>query len=204
MSGFAECARPLAPASERLYLQAVMGFYRFLAAEQLASPALPRLQQIIKLRARKTGQRLPQFPREAIERVLREMQGRMQNAECRMQNGEAEADGKADGKTDAEADAYTARKTNSEAERLRFLRDRAFLLTLADTACGCMRPANCGAGILTGTKAVRCSSARAISRMWCFLAAARPGAARISGSPRPAGRRQRASAGLPAPLCAPR
>ncbi len=112
---FAAWLKGHAPATEHLYLQAAMGFYKFLSAERLASPTLPRIEQLIKMRARKSGQRLPQFPREAIEQVLEGML----NAECEMMNGET--------------------------ERLRRLRDRAFLVTLADTglrvheACGLRR-----------------------------------------------------------------
>lgn len=67
---FATWLKGHAPATEQLYLQAAMGFYKFLSAERLASPTLPRIEQLIKMRSRKTGQRLPQFPREAIEQVL--------------------------------------------------------------------------------------------------------------------------------------
>lgn len=41
---FAAALKTMAPASERLYLQAVAGFYDFLAAERMASPNLPRLK----------------------------------------------------------------------------------------------------------------------------------------------------------------
>lgn len=107
---FAAWLKDYAPATEQLYLQAVVGFYEFLTAEGLSAPNLHRVRQLVRMRGRKTGQRLPQFPREAIERILESML----NAEGRILNGETDAD-----KTDA--------------ERLRFLRDRAFLITLADT-----------------------------------------------------------------------
>ncbi len=111
---FAASLKSLSPATEQLYLQAAVGFYRFLAAEALTSPNLPRIAQIVKMRSRRAGQRLPQFPREAIETVLTFLQ--------------------APSPTGAE-----------DAELLRWLRDRAFLLTLADTglrvheACGLRR-----------------------------------------------------------------
>src|SRR5689334_23417013 len=41
---FAAALKKHASSTERLYLQAVMGFYEFLAAERLASPTLPRLR----------------------------------------------------------------------------------------------------------------------------------------------------------------
>ncbi len=91
-------------ATERLYTQAVKGFYAYLAAERLAEINLPRLEQLVKQRARRAGQRLPQFPREDIERVLEFVNNITNNL-----------------------------SDNSPEERLRALRDRAFLLTLADT-----------------------------------------------------------------------
>lgn len=90
------------PASERLYLTAAAGFYRYLAAESLAPVNLPRIKWLIDQRARKVQPRLPQFPREEIEQVLNYAQSL----------AEAPAEG---------------------IERLCNLRDRAFLLTLADT-----------------------------------------------------------------------
>jgi site-specific recombinase XerD len=91
------------PASEQVYLQAVAGFYNFLAAERLADVNLPRLALLIKQRARRPGIRLPQFPAADIERVLEFVSdpSSLSNA--------------------------------GETEYLRALRDRAFLLTLADT-----------------------------------------------------------------------
>ena len=102
---FAAWLKSHAPATEQLYLQAAVGFYEFLAAEGLAAPNLHRVRQLVRMRGRKTGQRLPQFPREAIEQVL----AQMLDAEHEIQNEE------------------------TDAEQLRFLRDRAFLVTLADT-----------------------------------------------------------------------
>ena len=91
------------PASEQVYLQAVAGFYNFLAAEQLANVNLPRLTLLIRQRARRPGIRLPQFPGDDIERVLSFV-----------------AD-----------EAFV--EVGDETPRLRAMRDRAFLLTLADT-----------------------------------------------------------------------
>ncbi|MBL6983104.1 MAG: tyrosine-type recombinase/integrase [Anaerolineales bacterium] len=92
-----------APSTERLYLTAVTGFYEYLVAEQLCEINLPRLRLLIRNRARRPGQRLPQFPREDIEKVL----------------------------------LYALKLAEQPAEddvhRLRNLRDRAFLLVLADT-----------------------------------------------------------------------
>lgn len=95
--------KDFAPATERLYLTAVTGFYEYLAAEKLCDINLPRLRSLIKQRARRPGQRLPQFPRDDIENVL------------------------------LYALNLAEMPAEDENHRLRDLRDRAFLLVLADT-----------------------------------------------------------------------
>ncbi len=92
-----------APSSERLYLTATTGFYEYLSAENLADINLPRIRLLIKQRARRPGQRLPQFPSDAIDKIVDHM--------LELSNLPA----------------------SDEIERLRNLRDRAFLITLADT-----------------------------------------------------------------------
>lgn len=107
--------KPYAPATERLYLIATAGFYEYLAAEKLSTPNLPRLRMLIRQRGRKQGQRLPQFPRTNIEIIL------------------------------DYANNLALCITQDESEQLRNLRDRAFLITLADSglrvheACGLRR-----------------------------------------------------------------
>ncbi len=91
------------PATERLYVQAMASFYEYVAAERLADINLPRLRLLIRQRARRPGIRLPQFPAQDIGRVLEFVA----------------------------APAFISGL--DEPERLRALRDRAFLLTLADT-----------------------------------------------------------------------
>jgi len=95
--------KSFSPATEQLYVRATARFYKYLAAERLAEINLPRMDLLIEQRTRKPGLRLPQFPTDSIERVL-----------------------------DFVSDASSL-ASESEIERLRALRDRAFLLTLADT-----------------------------------------------------------------------
>lgn len=100
---FATWLKDYAPATEQLYLTAAAGFYEYLAAERLAELNLPRMRLLMRQRARKPGQRLPQFPRNDIEITI----------------------------------VYAINLASAPAEdengRLINLRDRAFLLTLADT-----------------------------------------------------------------------
>ena len=100
---FASALKNHAPSTESLYLTAAAGFYQYLAADRLADVNLSRVRLLIRQRARRSGQRLPQFPREDIEKIL----------------------DYATNLVDVSA--------HNEAERLRNLRDRAFLLCLADT-----------------------------------------------------------------------
>jgi integrase/recombinase XerC len=94
-----------APTTERLYLTTATGFFEFLAADNLAVINLARIRLLIRQRARRPGQRLPQFPKDAIDQVL----------------------DKVDELLTKEIDPKDPHA------RLRNLRDRAFLLTLADT-----------------------------------------------------------------------
>ena len=92
-----------AATTERLYLTAIIGFFEFLVAERLVEINLPRVRLLIQQRARKPGQRLPQFPASQIDLILEK------------------------------ADELLTRPSEDEPERLVNLRDRAFLYTLADT-----------------------------------------------------------------------
>jgi site-specific recombinase XerD len=104
-----------APSTERLYLTAVSRFYEYLSSENMATVNLSRIQMLIHQRARKPGQRLPMFPRDNIDTIV----------ECMLSINYAQI--------------------ASPEEKLRNLRDRAFLITLADTglrvheACGLRR-----------------------------------------------------------------
>lgn len=112
---YAARLKDYAPATERLYLTAIVGFYDYLAGDNLAVVNLPRIRLIIRQRARRPGLRLPQFPQNDLDKVLQY------------------------------ATQLNTKTSADEQEKLRDLRDRAFLLTLADTglrvheACGMRR-----------------------------------------------------------------
>jgi integrase/recombinase XerC len=99
----AQALKNYSPASEQLYLAATTGLFKFLSAEKLSEINLPRLDLLRLQRARRPGTRLPQFPRDEIEQILIFV-------------------------TD-----FTNNLSDNFIIRLRAMRDRAFLLTLADT-----------------------------------------------------------------------
>lgn len=90
-------------ASEQVYITATVGLYEFIAGENLAPVNLPRVRLLVKQRTRIPGVRLPQFPKNDIEKVI------------------------------DYAESLTIKATESQEERLINLRDRAFLICLADT-----------------------------------------------------------------------
>ncbi|RLE05916.1 MAG: hypothetical protein DRJ13_01125 [Bacteroidetes bacterium] len=103
IADFAADLKSYSPNTEQLYITAATGFYEYLAAEKLADIKLPRLRMLIKRRSRRTGQRLPQFPKEDILIVLNY------------------------------AKSLNRIPVEKKRQRLQLLRDRAFILTLADT-----------------------------------------------------------------------
>ncbi|MCK5054236.1 MAG: site-specific integrase, partial [Anaerolineales bacterium] len=103
IADFAAALKSYAPASERLYLTATAGWYEYLAAEELAEINLSRVRMLIRRRGRRPGQRLPQFPRRQIENTIEYASNLIRSA------------------------------VDDERAHLRNLRDRGFLLTLADT-----------------------------------------------------------------------
>mgnify|MGYP005853099149 CR=1 FL=1 len=96
-------------ATEQLYLQAAKGFYLFVDAERLAEINQSRVRVLIRQRSRRPGIRFPQFPTAEIERLLEQAEN-VQNLISSTHEGEDPA-----------------------LVRLRAARDRAFLITLADT-----------------------------------------------------------------------
>lgn len=99
----ATALKDFSSATEQVYMTATVGLYEFIAGENLAQINLPRVRLLIKQRTRKPGVRLPQFPKADIETVL------------------------------DYAENLASKPTESVEERLINLRDRAFLITLADT-----------------------------------------------------------------------
>lgn len=108
-------ALALSASTQKLYASAVSGFYKYLAARSLAQVNLQALEEIFRQHLKRPGKRLPQFPKDDIEKVL------------------------------AYAEELVRTPTEDERDRLIHLRDRAFILTLADTglrvheACGLKR-----------------------------------------------------------------
>ncbi len=103
LSLFIDYLHDYSAATERLYLTAFYRFLEFLSAQDNSAINLPHFRLIIRHRARRYGQRLPQFPRSEIEEIIKY------------------------------AINITNQMPESEAERLRLLRDKALLLTLADS-----------------------------------------------------------------------
>jgi len=95
---FLDYLKDYSPATERLYIQAVVGFYKYLQAEELAAFNIEKMSQIVKMRIRGIGTRMPQFPIQAIEKVISH---------------------------------YI--QSQPSGDKLIYLRDRALILTLADT-----------------------------------------------------------------------
>lgn len=112
---FAAELKSYAPATEQCYLTAATGLFEYIAGEEIMEINLPRVRLLIKQRARRPGIRLPQFPRNQIEDVI------------------------------DFALALIQQIVEDDRQRLINYRDRAFLVTLADTglrvheACGLRR-----------------------------------------------------------------
>lgn len=108
VSPLAAYLKTYSPTTEQLYLQAVKGFFEYLDSERFAEVNLSRVRVLIRQRSRRPGIRLPQFPADDIECILAFVDN-IENIATMPENED---------------------NTNL---RLRAMRDRAFLLTLADT-----------------------------------------------------------------------
>jgi site-specific recombinase XerD len=106
---FAEYIKVYAPATEHLYMQAVKSFYQYVDANRLADINQSRVILLIRQWLRRPSIRFPQFPGEEIHKLLNEVK----HVEKLMVTSNSIEE--------------------SSAIKLRAYRDRAFLLTLADT-----------------------------------------------------------------------
>ncbi|NPV40302.1 MAG: tyrosine-type recombinase/integrase [Anaerolineae bacterium] len=115
ISWFATDLKDYAATSEQLYITSLKGFLEYLVAEELADINLSKVKLLIRQRTRKPGKRLPQFPANAIQKILDHLEN------------------------------MQIQRSEDENDYLRALRDKAFLITLADTglrvheACGLRR-----------------------------------------------------------------
>lgn len=68
--GLCDDLKRLAPASERLYLQAILKFYKYLAAEEMANVNIEKVRLQIEMHSRRAGERMIQFDLKAVETLL--------------------------------------------------------------------------------------------------------------------------------------
>ena len=100
---FAYDLKGYSASSEQLYITAAKGYLEYLIAEDLSNINLSKVKLLIKQRTRKPGKRLPQFPTDDILKILNIVENNQ------------------------------IAGLNDDKNKLRALRDIAFLLTLADT-----------------------------------------------------------------------
>lgn len=103
ISWFAHDLKNYAATTEQLYITAAKGFLEYLVAEDLADVNLSKVKLLIHQRTRRPGKRLPQFPADNIARIIDHLE------------------------------KIPVNENKDDDEYLRALRDRAFLITLADT-----------------------------------------------------------------------
>ena len=103
VSWFINDLKEYSPASEQLYITALKAFIEYLIAEDLTKMNISKIKLLIRQRTRKIGKRLPQFPSDHINTII----------------------------THLENTSFL--EITNKQEKLRALRDRAFLITLADT-----------------------------------------------------------------------
>jgi integrase/recombinase XerC len=145
--------RRFSPATVSLYLTSVTGFFEYLSLELGLPLNLDLLRRLVKSKAPRTRRRLPQFSWDDIEQVIDYC---LQEVDL---------------------------SSTDPHERLRQLRDRAFVLTLADTglrvheACGLVRGDfdwNRSAALITGKgdkQAIVRFSKRAMQSLKHYLSA---------------------------------
>lgn len=101
---FANDLKANSSSTEQLYIIAVKGYFEYLTAENLTSINLAKLKLLIQQRTRRPSKRLPQFPANSINKIIELL---LKQDYCS--------------------------NSNNPIDHLRELRDRAFLITLADT-----------------------------------------------------------------------
>lgn len=104
---FVDYMKHLSPATESLYLQVIKSFFKFLDAENLITVNLSRVRMLIRQRIRRAKHQALQYPEKDIKHLI-EVMSNLQTISV--------ADGN--------------QLDNLE---LRYVRDRALILTLADT-----------------------------------------------------------------------
>ena len=103
ISWFAADLKGYSAASEQLYITAVKGYFEFIVAENLSKINLSKISLLIKQRTRKPGKRLPQFPADDIIKIITTLENRK------------------------------FADISNEKNKLRALRNKSFIITLADT-----------------------------------------------------------------------
>jgi integrase/recombinase XerC len=103
ISWFAYDLKSYSAASEQLYITGVKGYFEFLLAENLSTINLAKVRLLIKQRTRKPGKRLPQFPSDNILKIIEYL----------------------------ETTSFAG--ITKVKDKLRAMRDKAFIITLADT-----------------------------------------------------------------------
>jgi len=103
---FLAACHDFSPSTERIYLAAVRGYFEYLVTEEILDINLPRLKAIIARRSRRQGVRLIEFPFEQIKKLIATLEKIPVTVEL---------------------------PKMGRIEKLTLLRDRALILTLADT-----------------------------------------------------------------------
>jgi site-specific recombinase XerD len=91
------------PTTERLYITAVVGYFEYLVSENLSNVNIQSIRMLVRTRARIPRQRLPQFPKSDIETLLIQISN------------------------------INLNPTENKTDTLVNFRDKAFLISLADT-----------------------------------------------------------------------